>query len=310
MRNILKNIIALIVFAVIIFIFRDRLSNQFFQLRNMIFPCKAPITYSIKTFDKRFGISEKDFLLAIKQAEAIWEKPTWLNLFEEKAGGDLKINLVYDDRQATTEKLKTIGVSVDSNRASYDAIKSKYEDLNAQYLKDKEVLQSMTTSYTEHQNSYNEQVNYWNRRKGAPKADYDALQLQKQSLQTELESLNQFRANLNSEVDNINALVATLNRQAAELNIDVARFNEVGSSSGQEFEEGLYKERPEGNSIDIYQYDSRAKLVRVLAHEFGHALGVGHLASPKDIMYEINKGTNLELSANDLGAVKNICKLK
>ena len=38
-------------------------------------PCAKPIPYTLGTFDKKFNISEKTFLGAIKDAEAIWEKP-------------------------------------------------------------------------------------------------------------------------------------------------------------------------------------------------------------------------------------------
>ena len=310
MQKLLKNGIALIIFATLIFVFRDRLHNQFLQLRDQFFPCKNPITYTIGTFDVRFGISKADFLTATKQAEEIWEKPIGRDLFREEAKGNLKINLLYDYRQSATEKLQTLGLSVDDSRSSYDLVKARYAALNKQYLEDTATLALRVALLKSRQDAYNKEVVYWNRHGGAPKAEYDALQLEKQSIQTEIESIHQLQNALNIEAGNINALVATLNYLAQGLNLDVAKFNEVGASLGEEFEEGFYTSGAEGRSINVYQYASKTRLVRVLAHEFGHALSLPHLDNPKAIMYELNQATNEKLTADDLSALKTHCGIQ
>jgi hypothetical protein len=59
-------------------------------------PCQRPIKYSIANLDPRFGLTKEELLSDIKRAEKIWESPINKQLFEDSPGGDLKINLVYD----------------------------------------------------------------------------------------------------------------------------------------------------------------------------------------------------------------------
>ena len=290
----------LYVFRVPIFIFSARVQSQ-------ILPCRQPIPYSIGSFDAKFGISEENFLSAAKEAEDIWEKPFGKDFFAFTPNGYLKIHLIYDYRQEATNKLGSLGLSVENTKSSYDNLKVNYDELDASYKRDKALYESRFQDFKTDRASYETEVDMWNKRGGAPKDVYDRLRASRESLDRELDALNQLRASLNISIENLNALATTLNRVAASLNLNVARYNEVGQSRGDEFEEGIYSRSLTEEKIDIYEYSTQSELIRVLAHELGHALGLPHVEDADSIMYRLNESSNEKLTADDLAALKIRC---
>ncbi|HUY69419.1 MAG TPA: matrixin family metalloprotease, partial [Candidatus Tyrphobacter sp.] len=136
---------------------------------------------------------------------------------------------------------------------------------------------------------------------------FQALNQEQLTLKAEADQVNVGVASLNNLSDKINALADALNRLAAELNLKVGTYNNVGSAAGRSFIEGDYEQNGSNQAIDIYEFGSEAQLVRVLTHEFGHALGLNHVSDPKAVMYKYNEGTNDKLTAADLGELRRVC---
>ena len=79
------------------------------------------------------------------------------------------------------------------------------------------------------------------------------------------------------------------------------------SRLGSEFCGGDYVSKDGKQTITIYQFDDENRLVRVLAHEFGHALGLKHNDNPKAIMYRLMQSDSLNLAPDDIAALKERC---
>jgi len=278
-------------------------------------PCSEPIPYKIGTFDTRFGISKDYFISALSDAEAVWEKPLGKNFFvyspNDTSPDAMKINLVYDSRQEATSELKSLGIVVQDNKASYNNLKLQLSSLKTKYDGEKTAFDAETNSFNQKEKVYETEVNYWNAKGGAPESEYNKINAERSALQTESANLQTTEKELNGEVDEINAMVVSLNHLVSVLNLSVDNYNAtVGSSPGESFEEGVYISDGTSKQINIYEFSNRTKLVRALAHELGHALGLEHVDDPDAIMYKLNENNSLTLTQADISELKTKCNFK
>jgi len=308
--KILKNILALALLAGVIFYFREDLNLARENLYREVSPCERPIVYSIGDFDERFGLSRDELLQAVNQAAQIWRQPVAKELFSSAAGGGLKINLLYDARQDSTLKLKNLGLTITKDKTTFETLKNKYDAFDKIYQRQKAELDNMVNYYEEQKANYEDEVKAANRRGGATPDEFAILEQERKQLNNLAEKIKSKQAEINKTADDLNALANVINRLIYELNLNVKNYNNVGAASAGEFQEGEYRSDAASERINIYQFDDRAALVRVLAHELGHALGLEHVDNPQAIMYRLNEGGNDQLAADDLTELKRVCRIE
>ncbi len=271
-------------------------------------PCRNPIEYSIGTFDTRFGVSRTDFLGAVSQAGALWEKAIGKPLFKYSEAGSLKINLIYDERQLETQKNAGLQLVIDKNKKSSAEVKLQYSALNENYMLKESEYKTLFAQFKQRSDAYVKNIEYWNSQGGAPKNEFEKIKAEKNELSILQQNLEAKRLEVNRLADEVNAMIHTYNDLARNNNSVINEYNQ-SQFVGQEFNEGIYKQDDRGKVIDIYEFTDKNRLFRVLAHELGHALTIGHNENPQSIMYALNQSTNQKLSVEDIRDLKTVCRL-
>lgn len=240
-------------------------------------PCRNPIHFKVGTVDSQFGLSQSDFLKDLGIAADMWNVTFQKKLLQYDPQATLAVNLIYDNRQQAAQlrnQIDTSNVTAADKKAELDNLRSQYD--------------SQRVTYENAVTVFNSKVNTFFR------AEYDS---QRRILENERNTLNALSDQINAAVADYNTLVRNINSKVV-----------VANKSTGEIEEGLYT--PAKDTIDIYEYESKVKLIRVLAHEFGHALGLDHNDNPQSIMYKLNQGQNETLSKDDIAALKVVCGIK
>lgn len=243
--------------------------------------CDTPLPYTIGSVDPKFGLSKEEVENDITTATQLWSTAEGKNLFTNNAQAQLKVNFVYDERQALNNQIDQLNSKLDENGNS---LQQQIHDYEAQAAAFKQKLQTFKNT-----------VDRYNREGGAPQDVYNQLIQQQKELQTEADTLNDRARELNLSTQDYNADVSTLNQ-------DVNEFNNAISKKP---EEGLYDS---GNdTVTIYFANDKQELLHTLAHEFGHSLGMDHVQDPHAIMYPYTTKT-FAVTQDDMQQLANVCR--
>lgn len=275
-------------------------------------PCGQTIKYSVGRFDTQFGITQNEFKNYLTDSETVWEKALERNVFVYDPNANFKINLVYDQRQIeTVQKQKTeFGLSAVEETfrkldANFSAFKIEYDQRVSDYEK-------TLSLFNQRKSDYENSVSEWNSKGGATKAQYEALEKEREYLNVEAKRLNLEASKINSMAERLNRLLEERNRAATEYNKIAGNYNEK-YNQGLEFNQAEYVNSGGKEEINVYQFGNKKDLILALTHEFGHALGLGHVENSESVMYYLTVGNTQStpiLSEEDLSELKSVCKIR
>jgi hypothetical protein len=280
-------------------------------------PCAVPLAWRIGDLDERFGLTEAQAAAVVERAASSWEQAAGRPLFVRDPSQGLPIFFIYDDRQAGAierqrleQNLAAVDERLRGERRQIEARKDAYETRATLYDARVRELERWSEAHAD-------TVRMWNASGGAPPAVVRDLEAAEQALERERASLTTFGLELEqtgkalqADADDLNWRVEEHERRTAAL---------AGAVSANRIESGLYRElvQRQGErlvalrrAIDVYRFESTEDLWLVIAHELGHALGVGHATAPGAVMSEEHRRTDrvvTTIQPNDVALLAERC---
>lgn len=269
--------------------------------------CKVPIAYRIGNIDERFDTDAEELRRIALRAEVLWEKSLKTDLFVYDENAEFPINLIFDERQENADREAEIREDLEAKEGMSEGVSAQYEKLITEFRRLKKQYESRVFAYEASLKIYNEKVTEWNKKGGAPENVISDLREEEAELDEEYEDLQTLSKKINLIVVDLNKIGASGNSLVADYNSIVENYNEEFSDA-HEFTQGDYTQK----AISIYQFDSEDELVLVLAHEFGHALSLGHVENEASIMYHFMEKQDVEsgITPQDIAEYTAVCSQK
>ncbi|MEI9966576.1 MAG: matrixin family metalloprotease [Candidatus Moraniibacteriota bacterium] len=268
-------------------------------------PCKRVIEYALGDVDPRFGIAQGVLKGVVQDAEMPWEQAAGRELFRFRPEAPLKVNFLFDERQQATLEYAALEAKHSQTAQKQEAIGAAYDTLKQSFETKRVAFEQKAATYEADLAAYEKAVQAANNRGGASSEEYAQLSRDRETLQARAKSLNAEQKELNVLVDGINAKAKEEGRVVADLNHDIRAYQDR-YGAGEEFDQGEYV----GNAINIYEFRNTDELGLVLAHEFGHALGLDHVENPASVMYYLMKDQSqhpVRLTNEDQAALTAFC---
>lgn len=266
--------------------------------------CVTPVHYRIGAFDDRFSLSESSAKAALLEAESVWESLTDRDLFIYDDNAKFTVNFIYDDRQLVALDQHDTEARLNTVEEQNQKISEEFKALERTFTQAKDRYEKNVSAYNTAFNELNEQIEAYNNSDIPSEKEEQRLRQVQQALERDATALDEEVSRLNQLSDELNDIAQRGNVMVEVYNQGVQSYNNRFGEA-HEFTQGDYR----SNQINIYTFLDDEELVRVLVHEFGHALGIGHVENDQSMMYHImsNQPDVASLSLEDKEAFLATC---
>lgn len=275
--------------------------------------CRIPINYHLGTIERGFGLDRSQVRDALDDAIGMWQAASETTLFLQDSGEGLAIELRSTDRQEQARERLAAEDRLGSEKEALDEREDELASERSEFREDWEAFVARRKEHEERVNSHQERLEDWQagrveqtrERRRELNETAEELEAEAQALEKRHEALSQRRQRLQQRQN--------------ELKADIDQYNErveahnSGASEERGFRMGEYRQVGDERRISIYKAVDPDELRLVLAHELGHALGIGHVAASDAVMHEdlgrANRGRE-SVSSADRRALTDSCDVR
>jgi DNA repair exonuclease SbcCD ATPase subunit len=258
--------------------------------------CKTPVLWRIGQLDRAFSLTEEQARQAAHNAAAQWNSAFEQELFRYDSVNCFPINFRYDERQQTMlqqalleRNLERYDTNIDQRAATLNQQRERLQQRQREFEQQNQQLAADITEFQQ------QAANASQREMAQLQQQQQLLQQRQQQLQQQAEALNEQQAQLLRENQYLNETVTDRNALLADQ--QPLLVSEVGLM------EVTYQQR----RMTIFAYSTTEALQLTIAHEFGHALGLGHTDSITSVMHYALNPQQQSLTADDIAALKHQC---
>lgn len=279
-------------------------------------PCAVPLRWSMADVDPHFGLTSGDAEAALLAAFAVWEGDSGTPIFAMDESGH-PISFVFDERQASSQRRSSERNELVDAARRLDAMSAQLEERLAAQLRENAALLEAAESHRRRMQRLNDDIRDWNQRRAVPDSVRSRLMAERTTLAEEGRELERREAALQG-------LREALAAESLQINREVDAYNQAQLPGGgvpeSPSEAGRYSEQVRtrdgviedvSRRIEVYRFGSSRDLVMVLAHELGHALGLGHSNEHGAVMSEVSTSTQSAtpptLSSRDVEMLDTTC---
>ena len=279
--------------------------------------CGVPVHFTLGEVDTRFGFDRLTVMSALVEATNLWQALSDRVLFlESDHPHAMLVSLQFDQRQQAANTRRSLRGGLERDRARLEADEAMLLQWGERIAAARAAHDRAGAELAARVRAHEREVADWNAGRGVVSA------ARRQALEIEGEILRQALVNLEETARDINADIAAYNRRGAavqqqteDFRTSIARFNEASGDASVETGRYTY-DRAEGRRIEVFRAESYDELVWVLAHELGHALGIGHVADPGAVMHallhdggtlQLGRSRPVTLGAADRKALQEVC---